>query len=160
MQDQSITKDLSKKDNPIYQAQAILARRDHSEYEVRAKLARKGFDHQQVEEGIEFLKERKLLDDEKFARVYIENALRFKPVGPRLLTLQLQRKGVADQYIEPVLMELLTDDKEEQLARASADKWLQTRGPARASRSRLQRYLIMRGFNFDVIQNALEGQAD
>jgi len=151
---------IKRKENPIYQAQAVLSRRDHSESEVRTKLAKKGFEEQQIDEGIEYLKENRLLDDERFARMYIENALRFKLVGPRLLSMQLKQKGIADQYIEPAILDVLDQDKEEEIARAAAEKWQRSHTKHSGDRNRLQRFLLTRGFSFDAIQNAIDGLVD
>src|SRR5688572_26232861 len=83
-----------KRSDPLYQAQAILSRRDHAEAEVRGKLKQKGFAEPQIEGAVAWLKQHRLLNDEAFARMYVENTLRFKPTGPRLLTQKLKQRGV------------------------------------------------------------------
>ena len=149
-------------ENPIYQAQAILARRDHSEYEVRAKLAKKGFLPEQIDEGVNWLKSRKLLDDEAFAKRYVESTLRLKQVGPAWLILKLKEKHIAEHMIEPAVFGVLDPAKEEALAREAANRWRTShkRKPAEVDdeyryRNRLQRFLVSRGFSFDVVQAVL-----
>ena len=149
--------------NPIYQAQAILARRDHSEHEVRTKLAKKGFLPEQIDEGVTWLKDRKLLDDEAFARRYVESTLRLKQVGPAWLILKLKEKRIAEEMIEPAVFGVLDPAKEEELAREAATRWRKSHsrkpsevGDDYAYRNRLQRFLVSRGFSFDIVQIVLD----
>ena len=53
----------SNKRNVFYQAQAILSRRDHAEAEMRQKLNNKGFSGEEVQEAVDWLYEKKLLND-------------------------------------------------------------------------------------------------
>ena len=147
----------------MYQAQAILARRDHSEYEVRTKLAKKGFLPEQIDEGINWLKQKQLLDDEAFAKRYVESTLRVKQVGPAWLIVKLKEKHIAEHMIEPAVFGVLDPAKEEELAWQAATRWRKShpRKPAEvgddfAYNNRLQRFLVSRGFSFDVVQAVLD----
>ena len=142
--------------NPIYQAQDILARRDHSEYEVRTKMARKGFEPQQIDEAVAWLKENKLLNDELFAQKFVRHTLLMKPVGPRYLIQKLQQKRVAAEAIEPAVYEEITDEREEELVQAAAEQWKRSHQRHADDRNRLQRFLISRGFSFEVVQGVLD----
>jgi regulatory protein len=44
-----------------------------------------------------------LVDDEAFARFWVENRDRFKPLSERALSYELKRKGVSDAAIEAAL---------------------------------------------------------
>lgn len=148
----------SKRENVFYQAQDILSRRDHSEHEVRQKLFKKGFSVEDIDEAITQLKERKYLDDARFAEAFVRNALMMRPVGPRWLILKLQEKRIATELIEPAVYGQLDSDKEEQLAQEAAEKWARTKKTAdpEKNRQRLLRHLISRGFDYEISQNALE----
>ncbi|MCH8748258.1 regulatory protein RecX [Patescibacteria group bacterium] len=146
---------LSKRQDPIYQAQEILSRRDHSEREVRIKLAKKGFSADQVDEAITWLYQRKLLDDAKFAQLYVTNTLRFKAVGPRWLINQLQQKGIAVEQIEPAIFEALDDAAELKLAHQAARQWQKTHQKYQHDRTRLARHLYSRGFSPECVDTTL-----
>lgn len=152
-----------KRGDPYYQAQDILSRRDHSEAEVRDKLRRKKFTDSQIDPVITQLKEKRLLDDQRFATTYIENTVLFKPVGPRWLKMKLRSKRVADGLIEAALSEAFTGDRETQLLQQAAATWRRSHRPpasdsshnSRLHQQRLYRFLISRGFSSGKISDLL-----
>lgn len=152
-----------KRGDPYYQAQDILSRRDHSEAEVRDKLRRKKFTDSQIDPVIAWLKEKQLLDDQRFATTYIENTVLFKPVGPRWLKMKLRSKRVADGVIEAALSEAFVGNRETQLLQQAAAMWRRShRSPAsdslkdaRLYQQRLYRFLVSRGFSSGKISDLL-----
>lgn len=146
----------NKRQDPVYQAQDILARRDHSEYEVRVKLGRKGFSPQQIDDTITKLTQAKLLDDEKFAIKFVANTLQFKKVGPRWLIHKLQEKRVATEIIEPAVYQFFDDTKEERLATEAAEAWCKSHARYARDPERLTRFLISRGFSYEAATKAID----
>lgn len=151
-----------KRQDVFYQAQAILARRDHSAAEVKAKLARKGFTKDEIAKTVDFLQEKKLLDDALFAKEYIESILRAKPVGPRYLSAKLKQKGVGEGIIQETLGEI--KGREAILAEQAAAQWKRLH-PSTSSgqvpkhaqdKQRLFRFLASRGFTQDVISAIMD----
>lgn len=145
--------EVPKREDPIYQAQAILARRDHTEHEVRTKLGRKGFIEQQVDEAVAWLKRHKLLNDERFAQVFVESTLIMKPVGPRWFIHKLRQKGVRAEFIEPAVYGVIDDAKEAELAMEAGQAWRRRQGERpldRRDRDRLMRFLVSRGFSYEA----------
>jgi SOS response regulatory protein OraA/RecX len=78
--------------NPRYVAQDILSRRDHSEAEVYLKMKRKNFSSHQINETIQWLKTKHLINDATFAQKYIQSTLEFKSVGPLWFKQKLHQK--------------------------------------------------------------------
>lgn len=148
---------VKKRENPRYQAQDILSRRDHSEFEVRQKLRRKGFTVEQVDDTIAWLTEHRLLNDERFAALFVDNTLRFKAVGPRWLVLKLQQKGIHPDLIEPAVYGVIDDKREHELAEQAAVSWRRRRGDSAASRDKLIRFLVSRGFSYEVAMDVVSG---
>jgi regulatory protein len=72
----------------------FLGYRPRSEAEVRQRLQRHGHDSDCVEKVIARLKDQGLVDDDAFARFWIENRESFSPRSQRLTSLELQRKGL------------------------------------------------------------------
>ena len=156
MQEESGETTVKKSENVYYQAQAILARRDHSEHEVRMKLAKKGFSEVQIDEAIEILCDQKLIDDEKFAAMYVTNTLRFKNVGPRWLVHKLKEKRIATELIEPAVYGVIDEDKEHALATDAASAWRRSHAKHAEDRDRLTRFLRSRGFSFEAAAQAAD----
>lgn len=148
---------IKKKDNPIYQAQAILAIRDHAETEVRQKLRRKGFLPEQIEEAISWLYEQKLLNDAEFARQYVNSILGARPVGPRWMRAKLRSKGLQESHIESALHHAYAEHPEEEFAQAAADTWRRLHPSAQKPHEKLYRHLAGRGFSPSAITKAIEG---
>src|SRR5215208_3659752 len=74
-------------------AAGFLSYRPRSEREVRDRLKKREFPEPTIERVIERLKSLKLLDDDAFARYWVEQRQSHRPRGGRLLSLELRRKG-------------------------------------------------------------------
>ncbi len=152
---------LPKRADPFYQAQDILSRRDHSEFELRTKMRRKHFTPAQVDAVVIRLKKINLLNDRKFAAMFIANTLLFKPVGPKYLSYKLKQKGIRSSLIEAALAEAFVPGREAELARQAATAWRRTHYPKNTDhieikkhQQRLIRILVSRGFSFSAIESA------
>ena len=136
--------------DPWYQAQEILSHRDHSAHELRVKLQRRGFKAADIDEVMNKLTRLHLIDDEKFAALVVAETLRFKPVGPRWLINKLQQKGIAHEFIEPAVYDVIDDAKEIELARAAADSWRRSHPRHATDQQRVIRFLVSRGFSYEA----------
>lgn len=145
-----------KQQNPLYRAQALLARRDHSEYELAQKLKQRGFTASQIALAVQKLKSLCLLDDEKFADAFTGQILMLKPVGPRYINHKLRQKKIADIIISAVITKHFPPEREKKLARQAAGRWRHTHARQAADKIRLHRYLAARGFSSAAINSALE----
>jgi regulatory protein len=153
---------LPKRTNPYYVAQDILSRRDHSEFEFRTKMRRKHFSPDQIDDVVVKLKKMNLINDKKFAVMFVANTLLFKAVGPKYLSYKLKQKGIASSLIEAALAEAFPPGREAELARQAAAAWRRTHHPKNTDRieikkhqQRLTRLLASRGFSFSAIESAI-----
>ena len=140
-----------KRQDPHYQAEAILSRREHSIFEMQTKLRRHKFTNQQITAAIGGLKSRGLLNDARFAQAYIASTLRRKAVGPRWLHAKLVQKGVARSVIDEAVTAAFPSGGEENLARQAADSWRRTHSKYAHDTQRLARFLTSRGFARNAI---------
>ncbi len=129
--------------------------RPRSEKEVRDWFKRK-----EVPEGLqvllmEKLKRLQLIDDRAFVKWWIEQRQTFKPRGSRLLTQELQVKGVDRKLIEQELAEV---PQETGAIKELAVKKLKTlkRFPKIIQRKKLTDYLLRKGFNYSQIKSAVD----
>ena len=116
------------------------------EYQTKLK---EGFDASLVEPVLARLIERGYVDDERFARLWIENRSVRKGVSQKKLRLELQAKGVAQDIIENCLSEGIRNEQEE-LAKVIAKK-----AKKYPDEQKLIQYLLRQGFNYSDILDAL-----
>lgn len=116
------------------------------EYQTKLK---EGFDASLVEPVLARLIERGYVDDERFARLWIENRSVRKGVSQKKLRLELQTKGVAQDIIENCLSEGVRNEQEE-LAKVIARK-----AKKYPDEQKLIQYLLRQGFNYSDILDAL-----
>lgn len=130
-----------------------LSYRPRSEAEVRTYLARRGVDPTLIESVLARLRDLGLVDDEAFARAWVENRGTFRPRGRRALKAELRQKGIAPHLIERALAEV----DEEQLALQAGAKALRryARLAWPAFRQKMGAYLARRGFDYETIQAIL-----
>lgn len=133
-----------------------MALRPRSEKEIRERLFQKNFGRATVADTVSFLKEKNLIDDLKFARLWVESKMSRSPVGSRLLKRELAGKGVAGCLIERVLSDAKVD--EGALAGTLAKERLRSlKGlPAEEAKRKLSGFLARRGFSFDAINGVIE----
>lgn len=84
-------------------AARFLEARSRSVAEVRRRLAGAGYRADLVEGAIERMLELGILDDEAFARAWVESRDRARPRGERAIRSELGLKGVARETIDLVL---------------------------------------------------------
>lgn len=136
--------------------------RPHSAKEIRDYLYRKTRNSRtkdgSVKQGIpeeitrrvyDRLVERGYVDDEKFARYWVENRNLTKGTSRRKLEAELRSKGVASELIAALLAESPRNDSEE-LQKIIAKK--RKRYP---DDQKFIAYLARQGFPFDLIKSAL-----
>ncbi len=132
----------------------LLSRRPHSEQEIREKLARKGVPEPAQDKALEQLVPAGLVDDEAFARAWVENRLSFRPRSARALQLELTRKGVSKAIIDEALQDY---DEMSAARKAALSGWRRYRHlPQETARRRLSGYLERRGFSYTVIKDLLQ----
>lgn len=134
----------------------LLKFRLRSEQEIYARLKKKKFSGQIIKDTLDYLKENKFIDDEYFAKAWIESRLK-NSLGLRKISRELKAKGIAEEIISSRLQEIkegyCEKDAVKQLAEERLSK-LKGVEPQKAKR-RLYAYLLRRGFSPDVIYEAL-----
>lgn len=133
----------------------FIAYRPRSEQEVRDRLHRRGFADEAIEEAIERVTYWGYLDDRKFAEQWIENRVRHRPRGSRLLRQELIQHGVDREIADKALEAIEVDEHQGalELARKRA-RQLTKHDPATRHR-RLSDYLARRGFDWSTIRDVL-----
>jgi len=111
---------------------------------------RKGVSKQLTERVFERLVDRGYVDDEKFARFWIENRNVRKGTSMRKLSAELSAKGVDRTLIEMLLSESDREDEQELL------KIIEKKRGRYDDEQKFMAYLARLGFSYDDIKSALQ----
>lgn len=145
----------TKSQDPYYAAQDILSRREHSEFEVRTKMKRKRFSSTQIDDAVRKLKKLDLINDNNFSKVFVEQILNLKAVGPKWLTYKLKQRGIEQSIISYTIKEAFISGREAELAKQAVSIWKRTHPLHVEDYERLRRHLAARGFSFESINLSL-----
>lgn len=142
------------RDKAYNRAVHFLSFRPRSQAEVARYLSEKEYSEAIIEEVINRLTQQKYLDDEAFARFWLEDRDRFRPKGVRALRYELGQKGIDHKIIEVVL----ADVDEEEAAWAAVEKKInQWRNLGDDTlKKKVISFLSRRGFGYDVARQTFE----
>lgn len=136
----------------------LLAIRPRTVRELRDKLARRGHSAEAVAALVADLSAAGLLDDARFARMWIEGRAALKPMGQARLRAELAAKGVARELIDEALAGLREELDEPaaalKLAQRKARAWRELATEARERR--IAGFLGRRGYSGGVISATLK----
>lgn len=132
----------------------FLSYRPRSRTEVERYLRGKAIKADVIGDVLTRLERAGYIDDEAFARFWLENRERFKPRGQRALRYELRQKGVSDEIIGHVLSE--TDDEASawRAVEGRLSRWADL--PGDEFRQKIAGYLSRRGFGYNTISLILE----
>lgn len=116
------------------------------EYQTKV---REGYDSNLIPLVLERLDRHGYLDDERFARIWVENRHTKKGISNKKLQRELAEKGISKEIIESVLRNGARDEREE-LRKVIARKI--NRYP---DQQKLMQYLLRQGFNYSDISEEL-----
>jgi regulatory protein len=139
----------------------VLAQRDHSCSELSGKLADRGFSKDQIQWAVDQCLRFCYLDDERFARAYIEELQR-KGYGCHRIRQMLKNKGVPQPVYSECLEPCSCDEVQLRDCRKAMEKKL--RGGRYAdnssgARAKLYHFLFSRGFSPAIIRQILDEDA-
>ena len=137
-----------KKDKIIYEilleeAYKIISRKLYASKDVSIKLEHKINNIEMIDKIINKLKEDKYINDKEYAKQYIE----IKKYGRKRVCYELSKKGISEKEINLAYDELEIDEAEfisfyiKKIAKKEREKQI--------------RYLLRRGFSFDLISEKL-----
>lgn len=119
---------------------------ERCEHDVRVRLAREGFDGDTVDRVIEHALSLKLIDDERFAGMYVRSKL-LSGWGRARIERELASRGIVLSLLPGYPEEFYGDEDEMERARAFAQNF---HSSAKNKRDALYRKLLNKGFSIDV----------
>ena len=141
----------------ILQLATVCAQAEHCEKEMRDKLKRWGIDESAQNRIIQQLINERYIDDERYARAFIKDKIRYNKWGRRKVQQGLWLKHIDPEIQQRVLDEI--DDSEYLDVLRPLLK--QKRKTIKAQNDyelnqKLVRFALGRGFTFDIIRQCLD----
>lgn len=130
-----------------------------SEYDVRCKLKREGYGSKTIDRAIGEVKSLGYINDELFARKYVYDRVKLNPKSRKMLKYELMNKGIPEEIIDAELKEYKADDAviAEELVKRKFGKYYPFDDKIIR---RIYSFLLHRGFNPKIIEEAIVGQGD
>lgn len=136
-----------------------LGRRLHSEKELRLKLFKSKFSSELIDEVLSELRESNYLDNEQFAREFIEEKSK-RSWGKNKIKSALISKGIESKIISEILEEEIDTSLEYEKAMELANKKIKSLSYKKLDylklKQKINAFLISKGFDFDVIREVME----
>jgi len=139
-------------------AYALLRQRPRSVYEIRSRLKLKGYADPLIEDIVASLERTGDLNDEKFARLWVESRMHMNPAGDVVLKHELKRNGISDSIIEAVLIEKGEKYDEYEIALSMANDRFERfkKLDRQKAMKRVYDFLLRRGFKYDTVRRVIE----
>jgi regulatory protein len=127
--------------------------------EVKQKLYGYGLYKSEVELLISQLIEENYLNEERFAIAFAGGKFRVRQWGKTKIKYELKLKQVSEYCIKKALKEISAEDYEKTLQKLAAEKLESLKGEKNIfiKRSKLQNYLVGKGYEFDIVGRMVSG---
>lgn len=127
-----------------------LSFRNRSVKEVHDYLIRKNFIEDTINSVLKKLVDLKFLNDEEFARGWIESRQKYKGKSKFILKSELRMKGVSSDTIEPLLNDAADDFETAKILFEKKKKTLGKLAPVEFKK-KMAGFLSRRGFSWEII---------
>lgn len=144
------------------EAHRLIDHRMRTRRELVVKLKSRGRTDEVIDQVLDRLEHAGLIDDGRFARLWIDERLRRRPAGLSLLRRELRQKGIDAEVVETALEESASGEGETERAYEALQR--QSHRYARLDRDsahrRMVAFLARRGFGQAVIYQAVHRVLD
>jgi regulatory protein len=146
------------KEQALQKARHFCAYQERCHSEVKEKLYSFGLWKKDTEEAISLLIEENYLNEERFAIQFAGGRFRMKHWGRVKIRYELKQRQVSDYCIKKAMAALDEADYLAALAKLAAQKWesLQDETNGFVRRHKVQDYLLHKGYESDLIQQAVK----
>lgn len=142
-------------------AAARCAAKEYCRAEMVKKLTDKGATPEQVDEVMRRLVEERYLDEERYARAFVNDKFRFEHWGRIKMRYALRQKNISSNTIDDALEQISDDDYRTALSDFIAGRRRTTKGTsAYAVNQKIARAAITRGFEPSLVFGMLKVEDD
>lgn len=136
-------------------ALSLLTDMDRTEEQLRQKLKQKLYSDDVIEQTIEYVKSFGYIDDEKYAKRFVENRKNRK--SKQEIWVQLSQKGVKREFIADALDACYTsDDAVEAIRHLAEKKHYSPENSDDKEKKRIYDYLLRKGFYHEDIRQVIQ----
>jgi len=138
-------------------AVVMLARRPCSKGEIEIKLFHSGYSSQTIEMVLYKLEKESLINDEDFAKQWIQYR-RSQKLGEKKIAAELKyKKNVSPEIVDQVMLETANDETEleqaSELALKLNDRYKKENDPLK-KKQKIMRALVQKGYSWDIAKEA------
>jgi regulatory protein len=127
--------------------------RPRTKKQVASYLREKGYAADVADEICRRMEEQGYLDDERFARQWVDERLRLKPRSPYMMLMELQQRGIDRDTADAAVRSVSREDELEAARRLVEKKRRRLYGPMEPDEERkLLAMLARKGFSGSVVQ--------
>lgn len=138
----------------------FLSYRPRSEKEIVDKLRTKKAPEEIIDKVIKKLKEYKFLDDDEFARVWIQSRVRSGPRSWKTILFELKKKGVSDEIAQVQISNFKNQTPDEEMAKILLEKRIHRLKNKNLSKEKkyqkLGMFLASKGFDWGTIKKSID----
>lgn len=136
---------------------ALCAQAEHCRQEMRDKMVRWGLDETVQERVVSRLVRERYVDDERYARAYVNDKVRYQKWGRRKIQQGLWTKRIDDDTQQRVLDEVSDEEYLAVLRPLLRQKRKTVKAQSDYEQNqKLLRFALGRGFTFDIIRQCLD----
>ena len=147
----------SEKNTAMDKALYFISATRKTQEQVKKHLREKGYLPAVIDYVLEKLNGYDFLNDAEYAKDYVGAAASKK--GARLIKMQLQAKGVAQEDIDSAIA-TLQPEMQEDAAKSILQKYMRNKTADRETLAKAFKYLLSKGFEYDVARTALSALGD
>ncbi len=139
------------------QLAAVCAQAEHCEHEMREKMRRWEISPEAQDRVIARLQKERYIDEERYARAFVNDKIRYNKWGRRKVQQALWQKHISDDVQQLVLDEIDEKDYISVLRPLLQQKRKTTKAASDYElNQKLMRFALSRGFTFDIIRQCLD----
>lgn len=139
----------------LNRALRFLSFRPRSEKEIQGYLKKKQVNEINSQKIIDKLKEQKFINDEEFAKWWIEQRTLIKPRAWRIIKFELKNKGISEEIIQS--LEFRVQNDEEVAIKLAGKKISRYKNLSKQDAyQKLGRYLASKGFSWETIKISID----
>lgn len=131
-------------------------RRPRSNKEIKDYFRRKEIDISIQQNIINRLIRLELLDDQKFAKWWVEQRLQFKNKSKKDITFELRQKGIATDVIKNIIDDSEIDEVKIAKSLIAKKNYKWQKYDEKIRKQKMSQYLAGKGFNWEIINNVVD----
>ena len=133
----------------------LITHKDRTEKEMREKLRQKGYDENIIEDELAFLKDYGYINDEEYARRFINDAQNLKKWGKIRIARELLRRGIEREIADIAIENAFVEDGGERVKEQLEIRFKDSDFSNIKERTRIFNYFLRRGYTAEEIRGAM-----